>query len=124
MARFRQDRNFDGEVDATWQYRGGRIASAERDDDFDGRIDAWETWDPTGPRSSTWDTNGDGTPDVTHFFEAGLFARSEYTPNAGRLERVDEYEAGQLRGIYAVDENGDRTPVVLFDALGRVVDEP
>ena len=121
-ARIDQDRNFDGAVDATWRFVDGRVSEGERDDDFDGRIDSWSDWSPAWVDSERNDVDGDGTPDVDHYYEYGVLKRSEYRPSGGALERIDVYEGGQLRAIRVIDESGEQKLLVAFDEFGRVVE--
>ena len=59
------DTNGDGKYDEFVHYVGGKTARAERDDDYDGRVDVWIHFRPDGKSRSRQerDSNKDGRAD-------------------------------------------------------------
>ena len=69
LSEKRTDTNEDCRPDEFVYYREGKAERAERDQDFDGRIDVWLYFGPDGqPLRQEQDTTGDGKADrwITH----------------------------------------------------------
>lgn len=105
----RRDRNFDGVVDAWWYYDDqGRVARAERDDDFDGSAEFTLRYRNNQPHQGTVDANGDGVAEYRLHYEHGLLTRKEIMdPANGRLISRLHYRDGKHLEKMEQDTNGD-----------------
>jgi hypothetical protein len=95
---YNYDYNHDGRPDHFYTYRNGKIAKAEVDRNFDGKIDKWEYFDSEGrPERMELDENFDGRPDLWYFYEKGTLVRSEQdTDFNGTPDWFGYYENGIL----------------------------
>ena len=80
IARIDVSTKHDGKVNRVEHYEKDVLVAAEEDDDGDGKVDKWETYD--GPRlaSIAFDTTHRGTPDRRLIYGADGTARLEVDP--------------------------------------------
>lgn len=122
LSRTEMDRNFDGRTDAweTFDHRG-EIERGEQDDNFDGRPDAWFLYKNGRVANSRSDADFDGRPDWFGTYENGIVIRMDCRPNESSIVvRRDIYEYGGLREEW-VDENQDGVfdYKILLDPFGK-----
>lgn len=130
------DFNFDGEPDQITYLVGGTPVWAERDLDFDGRVDVYEHYDSAGRLTEQeFQLDFDDAIDVVRFYVDGVLVRKElstgfdstptlfkyYAPDGellrverdrdgdGIIDHVNYYEGGQLVRI-GIDLTGDGIP--------------
>jgi len=92
MIRKEQDRDYDGRIDAWQSYEGGGIAERQLDENDDGRPDVWETY--SGGKMSTRevDRDQDGQRDAFFDFENGSLVEERHDTNGdGRIDLVVTY---------------------------------
>ena len=115
------DSNGDGQPDVWYYYEDGKMTRWEQDANFDGKVDVWGTCDDRAlPSQSKEDLDFDGKPDVTHFFQFGLFKESHYIfPGSGLVWKKNFYTNGQLREVL-LDRNrdGNFDEKISFDVYG------
>lgn len=104
-----EDTDFDGTLDAVNTYLpDGRLASRAEDTNQDGKPDRWITYDgaDTATRVEV-DRNFDGTRDGFLQYQNGVLAYEEYDNNGdGKIDRRIEYVAGK-RTLEIEDSNLD-----------------
>jgi hypothetical protein len=123
LDRIEYDSNGDGKPDCFSHHDGAKTPHLiEVDEDFDGKIDRWEDYDPAGklvkvgvsrrghgpdlwslpgPGDTTarkeYDEDGDGKIDRAEILDAGRIARVEIdTSRDGRMDRWQEWRKGRL----------------------------
>jgi len=149
LDRIEYDSNGDGKTDHIARHSGQKSPhTLEVDEDFDGRIDRWEDYDPQGrlvkvgvsrsnrgapdlwitlgsadvPAKKEYDENGDMHIDRTEFFERGLIVRVELDTDAdGKVNRWQDWRTGRLT-TEDVDSDGDGRPDrrITYTDKGRV----
>jgi hypothetical protein len=117
--RLEEDRNGDHRVDYWVHFEGDAPARYEQDRDFDGRLDARGDLDADGnPRQNELDTTGDARFDLRQTFAGGILILEERdTRTDGNHDGVTHFEDG-VRVRQEIDSNGDGRfdTLVLFTA--------
>jgi hypothetical protein len=130
------DSNGDGRPDLIAHHDGAaKPYLVEVDEDFDGKTDRWESYDPSGtllkmgasrrsrgpdtwtfpgpggvPARKEYDDDGDGKLDRVETFEGGRIVRVEVDSDRdGRMDRFQEWRDGRL-AAEELDTNGDGRP--------------
>jgi len=123
LQKWREDRNFDGKVDATADYRRGRIEESSSDDNFDGFFDSTTRYRNGNAESETIDSNADGAPDIRNTFKHGVPLKSEIlSGDTGLPLRVEFWKLGTLQ--YAdidSDRNGALDTRIFYSMLSEEV---
>jgi hypothetical protein len=124
LQRIDYDSNGDGKIDHVAHHDGEKSPhQLDIDEDFDGRFDRWEEYDPAGrltkvgvsrrhtgapdlwltpgpgdqPLKKEYDDNGDMRVDRTEHLRAGLVMRVELdTDGDGRVDRWQNWSTGRL----------------------------
>jgi hypothetical protein len=150
LDRIEYDSNGDGKPDHVAHHEGQKSPRIlEVDEDFDGRMDRWEEYDPTGrlikfgvsrkhtdapdlwitpgpgdlPARKEYDDNGDGRVDRTEVLERGLLVRVELdTEGDGKPDRWQDWSTGRL-SAEDLDTNGDGKPDrrLVYNDRGRLL---
>jgi hypothetical protein len=110
LVRKEYDLNLDTKVDV-WRFYNdkGEMIREDMDYDFDGHIDAENSYDTGVLQKQAMDLNFDGKPDLFKFFDKGSIARLEAdTNNDGKTDYWEYYEKGTLDRI-GIDRDGDGT---------------
>ncbi len=109
LQQVRKDRNFDGEVDAVWQYTGaGRRRAGELDQDFDGRRETRLSFDNNLLERREMDLDGDGRTDVSETYRQGVLReRRFHDPATGEIRKRTRYQAGARPRESGLDTTGD-----------------
>lgn len=89
LARVDVSAKHDGKISRVEHYEKDQLVAAEEDDDGDGRMDKWETYDGERLSSIAFDTTHRGTPD----------RRLIYGPDGEARLEVDPKGTGQFVGI-------------------------
>ncbi len=144
------DSNGDGKADHIAHHQGEKSPrSLDIDEDFDGRMDRWEEYDPTGrlvkvgvsrkhsgtpdlwitpgpgdlPARKEYDDNDDLRVDRAEILERGLLVRVELdTEGDGKPDRWQDWSTGRL-SAEDLDTNGDGRPDrrLVYNEKGRVL---
>jgi hypothetical protein len=119
---FTFDRNGDGKPDEWRVYdsRGAPFAT-KCDDNFDGKVDAWYDFKNGAAKSGRMDTDFNGVPDLFVEYKNELPVRSEYKPNGSKTaSRVETFVNGILTEAI-VDSDRDGTPDyrIKYDAFAN-----
>lgn len=117
------DRNFDGDVDLTYNLdANGSTVSSTADDDFDGFAESRTVYRDGNSLRTSIDTDRDGDTDRTLHYVYGIFVREEINaPGSNRIARVDYYGAHWMnRSESDLDGDGFLETAQTYDALGAV----
>jgi hypothetical protein len=108
LVEARIDRNVDRQTDLVQRYdRRGQIASAESDDDFDGRFETHLRYERGNVASGDTDTDGDGLPDLLTFYEHGVLKSQDFVDaRSGRVLRREHLRLGRVETT-ELDSDGD-----------------
>jgi len=107
-----EDRNFDGQLDIWSTFEGGcRRASAKADNNFDGAADVWWSYTNGILATSRADTDFNGTPDLTDFFQDEQVIRSDWQPNGTNVITLRQ----SFRNGVLVEESRDTNLDGTFD---------
>ncbi len=110
LQRIEYDSNGDGRPDIIAYHDGAKLPHLlEIDEDFDGKVDRWEDYDPSGVLIKVGvSRSGTQRPDMWVFpGPGGLPVRKEYADNGdGYVNRVELYKNGQLVRV-ELDTDGD-----------------
>lgn len=136
LTRIEYDGNGDGRPDHIAHHAGTRMPNLiEVDEDLDGRMDRWESYDQDGrllkvaasrrgaapdvwnvlgpdgqPSRREYDDDGDGRVDRSELLSAGRVVRLEVDSDRdGRVDRWQEWRDGRLAGE-ELDTDGDGRP--------------
>ncbi len=150
LDRIEYDQNGDGRADHVARHEGQKSPRMlEVDEDFDGRMDRWEEYDPSGrllkvgvsrkrsgapdlwltpgpgdlPSRKEYDDNGDMRVDRTEILERGLLVRVELdTEGDGKPDRWQDWSTGRL-AAEDIDTNGDGKPDrrLVYNDKGRLL---
>lgn len=150
LQRIEYDSNGDGKPDVTAYHDGAKSPhQLAIDEDFDGRSDRWEDYDPQGvllkvglsrrhngrpdlwvvstagdvPLRKDYDDDLDGRVDRSEIFKRGLLASVELDANRdGKMDRWQDWSTGHL-SAEQLDTDGDGTPDrrLTYSATGRVL---
>ncbi len=99
LQRLEYDSNADGRPDQTALHDGQKVPrEIQVDQDFDGRTDRWERYDPAGTLVQVGTSRGGPRPDQWRSATAeGGVARIEYDENGdGRIERAETLSEGHI----------------------------
>ncbi len=87
-----QDRDYDGQIDAWQSYQGGQVDARQLDENDDGAPDVWEHYEGGRMISREVDRDGDGTRDAFFDFEGGALVEERHDTNGdGRIDLVVTY---------------------------------
>ncbi len=119
----RVDRNLDGKIDYVIHYdQRGQMEKAEGDDDFDGKFESQYRFRYGNLVSSQIDTDGDGFPDLTSYFEHGVIQTSKFiNPKTGMPLRVEHFHLGRVD--YAEvdsDKDGGLDKRITYSTSGEI----
>lgn len=118
------DRNFDGNVDDTWNFDANGVPTARvHDDDFDGHNESRTIFRGGNVSRVYIDTDRDGEPDRTLVFVNSIYVREEVHPdNPQTIVRVNYFDEpwmtrsesdadgdGFLETVQTYNERGDLT---------------
>ena len=150
LQRIEYDSNGDGKADNIAYHDGEKSPHLlEIDEDFDGRFDRWEDYDPAGrlvkvgvsrkhnghpdlwltpgpndlPIKKEYDDNGDMKIDRVEVLRAGLVVRVEIDSDGdGKMDRFQDWSTGHLASE-DLDTNADGVADrrVVYDTNGRVL---
>ncbi len=150
LDRIEYDENSDGKADHVARHEGQKSPRLlEVDEDFDGRMDRWEEYDPTGrltkvgvsrkgagapdlwitpgpgdlPARKEYDDDGDMRVDRAEILERGLIVRVELdTDRDGKADRWQDWSTGRLTAE-ELDTNGDAKPDrrLVYNEKGRLL---
>lgn len=115
------DRNFDGNVDETWNFdANGVTTSRVHDDDFDGHNESRTTFRNGNAVRMEIDTDRDGEADRTLFYVNSIFVREEIHPdNPQTIVRVNYYDEPWLtRSESDADGDGFLETVQIYNERG------
>jgi hypothetical protein len=122
------DVNQDGYADLVTLYAtdgaGGEVITCKQADlNFDGRLDAFIHYTPTGEVSrEQYDTDFDGRIDMGRFYEQGKLVRDELDLNQdGFVDSWRIYDAGRLVRI-ETDRDADGRPDMFTYYVGKQID--
>jgi hypothetical protein len=108
VVRYEADRDLDKRVDHVIEYDDrGFPATGRSDEDFDGHFESLLTFRRGQVETVQSDTDGDGFPDATSFYESGVLRKVTYRdPKTGQPLRIEHFRIGQL--LHAdIDTDGD-----------------
>jgi hypothetical protein len=92
LIRRELDRDFDGRIDAWISYQGGEPVTQVLDENGDGRLDAWESYAAGRLAARAVDTDADGVQDVFYRYEGeDLVEKRADRNNDGTLDRIDTF---------------------------------
>lgn len=102
------DTNFDGVKDVVRTYGDlGQKLTEQADSDYDGKIDTWITFGSSRPAKMELDTDGDGEPEETRYYVAGILSRAQRDTNSdGKPDWFEVYRDGRLDRI-GIDSDFD-----------------
>jgi hypothetical protein len=150
LQRIDYDSNADGKADNVAHHDGEKSPHLlEVDEDFDGRFDRWEDYNPAGqlikvgvsrkhlghpdlwltpgpgslPVKKEYDDNGDMRVDRVEVLRAGLIVRVELDSDGdGRMDRFQDWSTGRLASE-DLDTNGDAKADrrIVYGENGRVL---
>jgi hypothetical protein len=150
LQRIEYDSNGDGKADVIAYHDGAKSPhQLAIDEDFDGRFDRWEDYDPQGvlrnvglsrrhnghpdmwvvstandvPLRKDYDDDQDGRINRSEIFAHGLLVRVEMDTNGdGKVDRWQDWSAGHLTSEL-VDTDGDGKPdrKITYGDKGRVL---
>jgi hypothetical protein len=111
LAEKRTDMNFDGRVDQTTYFtKTGDMAREELDFDFDGVVDAVDSYENGKLVLREMSFLLDGRPKLRKVFENGEMVRKERDEDGdGRIETWEVYEGGRISSVIH-DRDGDGRP--------------
>ena len=112
LQRLEYDQNGDGRADQVAHHDGARTPrTIEVDEDYDGVVDRWEDYDPSGRLSRVGSSRRGGAPDVWSApGPDGQPVRKEYDEDGdGRPDRVEMLRAGEVTGV-TIDQDRDGRP--------------
>lgn len=149
LQRIDYDGNGDGRPDIVAHHRGEKSPSQlEIDEDFDGKMDRWEDYDPAGrlvkvgvsrkgkgpdlwltpgpgdlPAKKEYDDNGDMRVDRTEILQRGLLVRMELdSDNDGRPDRWQDWSTGRLTSEdLDTDGDGKADRRITYNDKGRIL---
>jgi len=120
LVRVDEDRDYDGRIDAWNTYAAGVLATRQLDESGDGKVDAWETYAGGRMTSREVDRDGNGTRDAFYVYTSGALVEERHdTKGNGKIDRVVKYQGGH---IAVVEE--DRDADGQLDAWSRYAVEP
>jgi hypothetical protein len=102
------DRDFDGTIDAWQTYSGGLVVERKLDENGDTRVDVWEKYQDGRMIERIIDRNGNGREDAFYTFSDGSLIEERHDRNDdGNLDLVVEYqERRKTRSREDRDKNG------------------
>ncbi len=108
LLRKENDENYDGTMDTWTTYDAGLVAEIVRDANGDGKPDEWERYGRDGRMETREvDRDGDGTRDAFYSYEGGSLVEERHDGNSdGRIDRVVHYEQRRIARTEE-DTNGD-----------------
>lgn len=111
-----EDRNSDGILDCWVYYKDGyRYESATADDNFDGQLDGWSNYTNGILVSARIDTDFNGIPDATSYFQHGQIIRCDWQPNGTNIITLREV----FRNAQLIEEQRDTNWDGSFDVIVR-----
>jgi hypothetical protein len=106
LLRVERDRDYDGVLDAWQTYEDGQLVSRVLDDDNDGRPDTWEEYAQGRMTSRAIDRDGDGVKDAFYrYLIDSLVEETHDTDNDGRIDLRIVYKNRQRT---RAEEDSDR----------------
>lgn len=107
IAKNEIDRNYDGVIDAIFEYdRAGLVKKSVTDDNFDGVFESKTEFKQGNRVAYRSDTNGDGFKDYRGHFEHDILKRAEfYDPKTRRRLKVQHFD--MVLTSAEVDTTGD-----------------
>ena len=107
-----EDKNGDGKPDL-WGYYSeqGDLERVELDDNFDGKIDNWQTYQAGKILTMVRDTNFDGKKDTWDYFEQGIRTRQEQDQDGdGKVDLWVQLGKDEKVAATSRDTNKDGKP--------------
>ena len=126
-ARSQHDRNFDAVWDL-WEWYsadGYDLVRAEADDDFNGKVDGWTTYQRGTTYVTEQDLDGNGITDLVHHGRYGMVIESAGRPKGSLTNAwVMHYKLGSAWKEYR-DRDGDGLldHLTIYDVFGAVLTE-
>jgi len=149
LQRVEYDGNGDGRADIVAHHNGEKSPrQLEIDEDFDGKTDRWEDYDPAGrlakvgvsrkgkgpdlwltpgpgdlPSKKEYDDTGDMRVDRTEILERGLLVRVELdADNDGKADRWQDWSTGRLASEdLDTDADGQADRRITYSDKGRIL---
>lgn len=105
LVRVDEDRDYDGRIDAWNTYASGVLVTRQLDESGDGKVDAWETYAGGRMTAREVDRDGNGTRDAFYVYTAGALTEERHdTKGSGKIDRIVRYQGGH---IAVVEEDRD-----------------
>jgi hypothetical protein len=107
IVRQEKDSDYDGQVDVWQTYQDGEIISRAEDSNGDGAADVWESYYRGRMVERTVDRDTDGVQDAFYRYEGDLLAEERHdSDNDGRVDRVVTYSDLHRESTHE-DRSGD-----------------
>jgi hypothetical protein len=104
LLRLERDSNFDGNLDMWNTYADGKLASRVRDTSGDGNADVWERYENDRMTHRTIDRDRDGIADAFYVYGGGILVEERHdSNNDGIVDRQISY-----RNLFRVHAEEDR----------------
>jgi len=126
LQRLEYDQNGDGRPDQVAHHDGARTPrTIEVDEDYDGVVDRWEDYDPSGRLTRVGTSRRGRGPDLWSApGPDGQPARKEYDEDGdGRPDRVETLDAGEVTAVEIDQDRDGRTDRWQSWRQGRLIGE-
>lgn len=123
IVRVEADRNRDGNADHIAHFdKQGRLAKADQDDDFDGRLETTTSYSGGSWRTTVADHDADGEPDYRADAEHGVLASEEWRDAKHNVVKRIRHEKGRpVSGVFDSDGDGGLDTERQYDARGEIL---
>lgn len=120
MVHKEQDRDYNGRIDAWQSYNGGSVETRQLDENDDGRPDVWESYADGRMTSREVDRDHDGKRDAFYDFEGGSLVEERHdTSGDGRVDLVVTYrDRTRVRSEEDTSQDGHMDTWTTYQVVG------